>query len=104
MTDPYESLYERFGAALKRDEPLARYTVARLGGPADALVVANSTGDLTDAVALAGRTGMPWIVLVGGANVLVADAGYRGLVIVNHSKGVRIEETGQVVAESGAGL
>jgi UDP-N-acetylmuramate dehydrogenase len=104
MTDPYESLVERFGAALKRDEPLARYTVARLGGPADALLVANSTGDLTDAVALACRTGMPWIVLGGGANVLVADAGYRGLVIVNHSKGVRIEDTGQVVAESGAGL
>jgi UDP-N-acetylmuramate dehydrogenase len=104
MTDPYETLYERFGAALKRDEPLARYTVARLGGPAEALLVANSTSDLTDAATLACRTGIPWIVLGGGANVLVADAGYRGLVIVNHSKGVRIEENGQAVAESGVGL
>jgi UDP-N-acetylmuramate dehydrogenase len=104
MTDPYETLVERFGAALKRDEILARYTVARLGGPADALVVANSTTDLIDAVTLACRTGMPWIVVGGGANVLVADAGYRGLVIINHTKGVRIEESGQVMAESGAGL
>jgi UDP-N-acetylmuramate dehydrogenase len=104
MTDPYQSLFDRFGAALKRDEPLARYTVARLGGPADALLIANSTGDLSDAVMLAHREGIPWIVLGGGANVLIADAGYRGLVVVNHTKGVRFEESGRVVAESGVSL
>ena len=104
MSDPYLALDERFGAALKRDESLARYTVARLGGPADALLVANSTGDLTDAVGLVCRHAMPWIVLGSGANVLVADAGFRGVVILNHAKGVRIEERGQVVAESGVGL
>ncbi len=104
MSDRYQPLAERFGAAMKRDEPLARYTVARLGGPADALVVANSTTDLTDAVTLAARHGIPWVVLGGGANVLVADAGYRGLVIINHTKAVRFEEGGRVVAESGANL
>ncbi len=104
MSDPYSTLVDRFGAALKRDESLARHTVARLGGPADALLVANSIGDLTDAVSLASRADMPWIVLGGGANVLIADAGYRGLVIVNHAKGLRIEEDGRVEAESGAGL
>jgi UDP-N-acetylmuramate dehydrogenase len=104
MTDPYQSLFDRFGTALKRDEPLARYTVARLGGPADALLIANSTNDLSDAVMLAHREGLPWIILGGGANVLIADAGYRGLVVVNHTKGVRFEESGRVVAESGASL
>lgn len=104
MSDRYEPLAERFGAAMKRDEPLARYTVARLGGPADALVVANSTTDLTAAATQAARHGIPWVVLGGGANVLVADAGYRGLVIINHSKAVRFEEGGRVVAESGANL
>jgi UDP-N-acetylmuramate dehydrogenase len=104
MSDRYQPLAERFGAAMKRDEPLARYTVARLGGPADALVVANSTTDLTDTVTLAARHGIPWVVLGGGANVLVADAGYRGLVIINHTKAVRFEEGGRVVAESGANL
>ncbi len=104
MSERYQPLAERFGAAMKRDEPLARYTVARLGGPADALVVANSTTDLTDAVTLAARHHIPWIVLGGGANVLVADAGYRGLVIINHTKAVRFEEGGRVVAESGANL
>jgi len=104
MTDRYLPLVERFGAALKRDEPLARYTVARLGGPADALLVARSLDDLTDAVALAHREGLPWIVLGAGANVLASDAGYRGFVVVNHAKGARVEEDGQIAVESGASL
>lgn len=104
MSERYQPLIERFGTALKRDENLARYTVARLGGPADALVVANSTTDLTDAVTLAKSAGVPWIILGGGANVLVADAGFRGLVIINHTKGLRFEGNGRIVAESGASL
>lgn len=104
MTDPYQALVDRFGAALKRDEPLARYTVARLGGPADALVVANSTNDLTDAATFACRSDLPWTILGGGTNVLISDAGIRGLVIVNHTKGVRFEEGGRVIAESGVSL
>lgn len=104
MADIYEHLVDRFGAALKRDEPMARYTVARLGGPADALITANSTVDLTDAVTIACRHDIPWIVLGSGANVLVADGGFRGVVIVNHSKNVRFEDDGLVVAESGANL
>jgi UDP-N-acetylmuramate dehydrogenase len=103
-TDPFAPLADRFGAALKRDEDMSRYTVARLGGPADALVTVNSTTDLTDAVTLARKNDLPWIILGGGANVLVSDKGYRGLVIINQSKGVRFEESGLVVAESGASL
>ena len=86
------------------DEPLARFTVARLGGPADALLVARSRADLVDAVTLAHDAGIPWLVLGGGANVLVADAGVRGLVIVNRAKDVQIGDDGRVVAESGASL
>lgn len=104
MTDRYATLADRFGVALKRDEPLARYTVARLGGPADALLAANSTTDLTEVVTLACQADIPWIILGGGTNVLISDAGYRGLVIINQAKGVRFENEGRVVAESGASL
>ncbi len=45
MTD-YRVLEKRFGATLRRNEPLARYTAARLGGPADALIVAKTLRDL----------------------------------------------------------
>ena len=102
MPDPYRPLAERFGDALKRDEPLSRYTVARLGGPADALLTVHSAADLADAAKLAHEAGVPWVVLGGGANVLVADAGFRGLVIVNRADAVQIEADGRVTAESGA--
>lgn len=102
MSDPFAPLEARFGEALRRDEPLARYTVARLGGPADALVTVRSADELADAVVLAVEAGVPWRVLGGGANVLIADRGVRGLVIVNHARAVRLDGDGQVWAESGA--
>ena len=103
-SDPYQPLIERFGAALSRDESMARRTVARLGGPADALLMARNADDLADAVTLACQREIPWIVIGSGANILVADAGIRGLVIVNQAKDIRFEEGGRVVAESGASL
>ncbi len=104
MRDPYQALAKRFGEALKRDEPLSRYTVARLGGPADALLTVHSAAELADAARLAQESGVPWLVLGGGANVLVADAGFRGLVIVNRADAVRLGAGGRVWAESGANL
>jgi UDP-N-acetylmuramate dehydrogenase len=66
-------------------ESLARYTAARLGGPADWLYVArNSTDELIEVVQSAWNEGLPVRVLGGGANVLVSDKGVRGLVVINH--------------------
>lgn len=101
MPDP---LFERFGDLVKYDEPLARYTVARLGGPADALITVQSTNELVDVITLAHQQSIPWIILGGGANVLIADAGYHGLVIVNHAKDTRFEYEGQITADSGVSL
>ncbi len=104
MPDPYFPLAERFGEALKRDEPLSRYTVARLGGPADALLTVHSAAELAEAATLAQESGVSWVVLGGGANVLVADAGFRGLVIINRADAVQLQADGRVNAESGASL
>lgn len=101
MTDRYQALRERFGEALKTDEPLARYTVARLGGPADALLTVTSPDALQAAVEIAEQNGIPWLVLGGGANVLFADAGFRGLVIINRAKDYHFEEGGRVLVDSG---
>ncbi len=66
------------------DEPLSRYTAARLGGPADWLYVARGTTDeLVEVISAAWADGLPVRVLGGGANVLVSDRGVRGLVIIN---------------------
>ncbi len=85
--------------------PIAKYTAARLGGIADTLAVAHTTDALLQAVLWAHQQGIKWVVLGGGANVLVSDGGVRGLVILNRSRHLTLDaETGLVVADSGVGL
>lgn len=70
-------------------EPLAKYTAARLGGAADWLYVAReSPHDLQAVVAAAWSADLPVRVLGGGANVLIADSGVRGLVVINKTDSV----------------
>ena len=66
---------------IERDVPLAPYTTFRIGGPADLLYRARTADDLAEAVSAARSTGVPYFLLGLGANILVADRGYRGLVI-----------------------
>jgi UDP-N-acetylmuramate dehydrogenase len=87
-----------------RDEPLARYTSARLGGPADYLITVETTEALIGFVRWARDKGLIWCVLGSGSNVLVADAGFRGLVIINKARRVTIGHEGRVYAEAGANL
>ncbi|HLY24890.1 MAG TPA: UDP-N-acetylmuramate dehydrogenase [Aggregatilineales bacterium] len=103
MTD-YTRLRALMGERLKLNESLARYTVARLGGPADALVTAESAVLLAEITALAWAFGWPTRILGGGANVLVSDQGYRGLIVINNARETRVDEDGTVTAESGASL
>ena len=98
-----------FGARLKTGEPLARYTSARVGGPADFLASANSAGELAELVRSAWRLGFQPVILGGGSNVLVSDAGVRGLVILNRARAIEFNVASQdgrpaVWAESGVNL
>lgn len=98
-------LRKTFGARLQEQAPLARHTAARLGGNADALLEVESAQELADAVWLAWEQGWPLLILGGGSNVLVSDAGVRGLVILNRARQVRFNEQDEpptVWAESGA--
>ena len=88
-------------ARLKRNEPLAPYTTFRIGGPADLLYDATSTDDLANAVRLAREIGVPHFVLGLGANVLIGDRGFRGLVIHNCARAFTFEGP-RLRAESGA--
>jgi UDP-N-acetylmuramate dehydrogenase len=104
---PFEQLRRLFGERLQEKVPLARYTSARIGGPADALVVVNSVEELSEAGQALWSLELPFIVLGGGSNVLVSDAGVRQVVILNRAKGIRFEERQDhpvVWAESGASL
>lgn len=98
-----DALIAALGPRVLLGEPLAAYTAMRVGGPADALVVCERVDELVEAVSLARRCGVEWRLLGGGCNVLVADAGVRGLVIVNRA--ARIEFDGVMAcAEAGAQL
>ncbi|CAN5309617.1 UDP-N-acetylmuramate dehydrogenase [soil metagenome] len=89
-------------ARLRRDEPLAPYTTFRIGGPADLFYTAESADDLAAAVTTARELEIPWFVLGLGANVLVGDGGFRGLVIRNSAKHFRFHDDGRLWVESGA--
>jgi UDP-N-acetylmuramate dehydrogenase len=76
----------------------------RVGGPADLLVICSNAEQMVEVFRLARAHAVPWRVLGGGCNVLVADTGVRGLVILNRAEGTRIDEDGTVWAETGAPL
>ncbi len=86
-------LEKRFGARLHRNEPLSKYTAARLGGPADMLFVAKrSAEELAEIVQLAWAADVPLRIIGGGANILVADDGVRGLVVINRVSEINFGE------------
>jgi UDP-N-acetylmuramate dehydrogenase len=68
---------------------LAEYTTLRLGGPAARFIVAAGEADLIAAVAAADTEGEPVLVLGGGSNLVVADAGFPGVVARAAPGGVR---------------
>jgi UDP-N-acetylmuramate dehydrogenase len=82
MSTLHDRLAAIVGAArVSADAPLAAMTTFRVGGPADWLVETRTPGELCSVVALARREHLPVTVLGGGSNLLIADAGVRGIVL-----------------------
>jgi UDP-N-acetylmuramate dehydrogenase len=99
-----EELTARFGEQVRRNVPLAPYTSARIGGPADLLVTVHSADELAVVISMLWEAGQSYVLLGGGSNVLVSDAGVRGITVLNRAKAVRFESGSRpkVRAESGA--
>ena len=91
------------GVRVRRDEPLAGHTTMRVGGPADLLAAAGDVPGLVALVRGARAAGIPLLVLGRGSDVVVADAGFRGLVVLSRAEGWRIEAD-RLVAEAGLPL
>jgi UDP-N-acetylmuramate dehydrogenase len=87
---------------LQRAVPLAPFTTFKIGGPADLFYEATSADELARAVCAARAHRVPHFVLGLGANILVGDGGFRGLVIRNRARHVRWHDDGRVDVESGA--
>lgn len=102
MSDFNGRLEEAFGAdRISRDAALAPFTTFKVGGPADWLLTVRSSDEVRDAAAIARDGGVPLTVLGGGSNVLIADAGVRGLVLRIHGGEVRLIDQGTVRADAG---
>ena len=76
------------GVTIAAHEPLARHTTFRIGGPADLYAAAATSDQLERLAELAAEHRIPATVLGGGSNVLISDAGVRGLVIANQAREV----------------
>jgi len=102
-THPIDVLYAKLGDKVKENIPLAPYTSARIGGPADILLMADTADDLARFMMLMWEQDIPFTLLGGGSNVLVSDKGVRGVVVLNRAKGVKFHTGDQpsVTAESG---
>lgn len=90
---------------LRQTTPLAAHTTLRLGGPARWLVTATSADEIAQSVRDAASAGRPALVLGGGSNVVIADEGFAGTVVLLRSRGVRVVGTGgdAVTVEVAAG-
>lgn len=84
-----------------RDAPLAPLTTFGVGGPADLLVEARTSREALDTLRLAHAHGIPVTLLGGGSNVLVADAGVRGVVLRVHGGDVAREGEDTIRADAG---
>ncbi|MDI7274789.1 MAG: UDP-N-acetylmuramate dehydrogenase [Anaerolineae bacterium] len=89
---------------LRLDEPLAPYTTYRIGGPADLVFEATTVAELQQAWRLAYEHGVSCLVLGRGSNVLVADRGVRGLVVINRCTGYEVQPGGILRVASGMAL
>jgi len=98
----HEELEKRLVAGrLERNVPLAPFTTFRIGGPADLFYRARTSEELATAILAARELEIPHFLLGRGANILVGDRGFRGLVIRSEVGGIEFLGGGRVRAGSG---
>ena len=86
---------------VERNVPLAPLTTFRIGGPADYFVRVETADELAEAISIARASTIPFFLLGRGANILVGDAGFRGLVIHSAVGGVDFLDDRRVRAGAG---
>jgi UDP-N-acetylmuramate dehydrogenase len=102
MTDVESRLRTALGDnRVQRDAPLAALTTFKVGGRAEWLVTVRSADEIRRVLVAARDCQLPVTVLGGGSNVLIADAGLRGLVVRIHGGDARQVDAGHVRADAG---
>lgn len=93
-------IQRRIGTKTSRDEPLARFTTMRVGGPADLFAEVHNLFQLRALVRFLRSREVPWFILGRGSDLVISDAGIGGMVILNRAQQVRVEGT-RLTADSG---
>lgn len=102
MSPERQELVARLGAErVERDVPLAPMTTFRIGGRADLLYRAHSPEDLVRAIQAARELEVPHFLLGAGANILVGDGGFHGLVIRSEAGPIEFPDEERVRAGAG---
>ena len=101
--DRLERALAEAGIAVERDAPLAPLTTLRVGGPADRLATPQSMDELVTVLEAARGASVPVFMLGKGSDIVVADAGIRGIVVRARLDGVQVDGT-RLRAEAGASM
>jgi UDP-N-acetylmuramate dehydrogenase len=84
-------IQRRVGVKTSRDEPLARFTTMRVGGPADLFATVHNLFELRALVRFSRARAIPHLVLCRGSDLVISDRGVRGLVIQDRAEGSRVD-------------
>lgn len=84
-------IQRRIGVKTSRDEPLARLTTMRVGGPADLFAVAHNLFELRAIVRFARGRSIPLFLLGRGSDLVISDAGIGGIVVQVRAEGHRLD-------------
>jgi UDP-N-acetylmuramate dehydrogenase len=101
--DPFATgtdIQRRIGVKTSRDEPLARFTTMRVGGPADLFATVRNAFELRALVRYARARDLPYLILGRGSDIVISDRGVRGLVIQVRAEGAHVDGE-RYVAEAG---
>jgi len=76
----YEDLKRDFKSDIYLNEPMARHTTFRVGGPAAIFLIANSLEELRKIISLTKKAQTPFLVVGRGSNLLISDQGFMGII------------------------
>lgn len=103
-----QSFYDKLNNVIGKDsilidEPMSRHTTFRVGGPADFFVIPKAKEEVRDVIRICKEAGMPYYIIGNGSNLLVSDAGYRGVIVQIYKEMNEVKVEGDLVkAQAGA--
>ena len=103
-----QSFYDKLNNVIGKDsilidEPMSRHTTFRVGGPADFFVTPKAKEEVRNVIRICKEAGMPYYIIGNGSNLLVSDAGYRGVIVQIYKEMNEVSVEGDLVkAQAGA--